>query len=72
MKVFVNNIEITVFTGATAKDAIQSYFRSIQTSFPNPMPVIFDQYGNIIEPEGELSSDNQIFILETDNLSNHE
>jgi len=72
MKVFVNDIEIDVFTGATAGDAILSYFRSIQAPLPDPAPMIFDQYGNILEQDGELTSDNQIFILETDNPGGNE
>ncbi|MFH1119927.1 MAG: hypothetical protein V1775_08885 [Bacteroidota bacterium] len=72
MKVFVNDIEIVVFTGATTRDAILSYFRSIQSPVPDPLPLILDPYGNIIEPDGELSENNQIFIVESNNSEHYE
>lgn len=72
MKIFVNDIEIDVFTGANAVDAVISYFRSIQSPLPDPLPMIFDQYGNIIEQDGELSPGNQIIIIESENTSANE
>jgi len=34
--------------------------------------MIFDQYGNIIEQDGELSPGNQIIIIESENTSANE
>lgn len=72
MKVFVNNIEIYVFIGATVNDAVNYYFKSIQSPLPEPFPLVFDQYGNQIEPDGELSPNSQIFTVESDNTLNYE
>lgn len=72
MKVFVNNIEIDVFIGATVNDAVISYFTSIESSLPEPFPLIFDQFGNQIEPDGELTTNSQIFTIESDNAPSYE
>lgn len=72
MIVYVNNIEVRVFAGATAGNAIQSYYRAIQSAIPCPLPLIYDKYGNEIEPDGELTAKNHLFILESTNFINHE
>jgi len=72
MKVFVNATEINIFTGAKAQDAVFSYFRSMQTITPEPFPIIFDQFGNTIEPDGELSESNQLFTVSSNNIVNYE
>lgn len=72
MKVIVNATEVSVFEGAKARDAVFSYFRSMQTVTPEPFPLIFDQFGNIIEPDGELSENNQLFTITTNNSNNYE
>lgn len=62
MEIFVNNICITVFEGARTVDAIRSYYRILQQPVPESFPVIFDSYGNTLEPDGALTSQNRIFI----------
>lgn len=72
MRVFVNNTEINVFTGATAADAILAFYRLMHWNTPDPLPLIFDRFGNMVEMDGALSSNNQIFILKPENNLNHE
>ncbi len=72
MQVFVNATEISIFSGAKARDAVFSYFRSMQTTAPDPFPLIFDQFGNIIEPDGELSENNQLFTISPNSTINYE
>lgn len=67
MEIFVNNISIPVFEGARAIDAIRSYYRMLHHSVPDPFPLILDSYGNIIEPDGELTSRSRIYILDKSN-----
>ncbi len=72
MKVFVNGKNIRVFNGAKALDAMLSYYKSLHTATPNPMPQIKDRYGNLIEPDGSLSPGIHIFIVESENPNNYE
>lgn len=72
MKVFVNNTRIEVFAGAKAGDAVHAYYKQLHTGISGPLPLIFDQYSNLVEPDGELTSNNQLFIVESDNTSNYE
>jgi hypothetical protein len=72
MKVFVNNIRIEVFAGAKAGDAVQAYYRRLNTNISEPFPLIFDKYRNLVEPDGALTPDNQLFIVESDNITDYE
>ncbi len=72
MRVFVNDKSIRIFTGAKAVDAIHAYYKSRHTTAPEPLPLIKDRYGNLIEPDGSLSPDNHLFIVEPANTSNYE
>ena len=67
MEIFVNNISIAVFEGAKAIDAIISYYRMLHYPVPEQFPLILDNYGNVIEPDGELVSQNRIYIKDTFN-----
>lgn len=72
MKVFVNNIRVEVFDGAKARDAVFAYYRKLHTGISEPLPLIFDLYSNLVEPDGELTSNNQLFIVESDIKTNYE
>lgn len=70
MEIFVNNISISVFEGAKAIDAVRSYYRMLHYPAPELLPLIHDNYGNVIEPDGELASSNRIYIQDkTNNLT---
>lgn len=72
MKVFVNNTGVEVFAGAKAGDAVLAYYKKLHTGIAEPFPLIFDQYSNLVEPDGELTSNNQLYIVESDNTTNYE
>jgi hypothetical protein len=72
MKVFVNNIRIEVFAGAKAGDAVHAYFKRLHPNNSGPLPLIFDKYNNLIEPDGALTPDNQLFIVKSENITNYE
>ena len=69
MIVFVNNVEINIFSGATVKDAIRAYYRNIQQNFPDKAPITLDQYGNIIEMNGKVSQLKRIYTIESEALN---
>ncbi len=64
MKIIANNITLELFNGAKARDAIQSFYTQKGEICPDPMPVVEDKYGNVIELDGELNDGNTIFIKE--------
>ncbi|MBK6962556.1 MAG: hypothetical protein IPH20_01135 [Bacteroidales bacterium] len=72
MRVFVNHTEINVFSGATAADAILAFYRLMHGNTPDPLPLIFDRFGNQVERDGALSPNNHIFIFNPENNLNHE
>lgn len=69
MTVFVNNAELRIFTGAKLIDVLRAYYLSIQQDFPASIPVTLDQYGNIIEMDGEISNLKRIYILDNEVLN---
>ncbi|MHC1778282.1 MAG: hypothetical protein AB9834_22975 [Lentimicrobium sp.] len=72
MKVFVNNTEVRVFTGANAGDAVLAYCRLIYLNIPDPLPPVFDRFGNQVEKDGALSPDIHLYILIPENTFSHE
>ena len=72
MTVFVNNSELRIFDGAKALDVLRAYYRSIQLDFPEMAPVILDQFGNIIEMDGEVANLKRIYTLESEALNENE
>lgn len=61
MTIFVNNIRLTVFDGATAIDAV----RLFQSVFPSESvhltDEIYDRFGNPVEPDGRLLPESKLF-----------
>ena len=62
MNVFVNDETITIFNGATVKDAIRAFCVQHNKKFPSSLPIIKDRYGNSVAPDGELSEGNHLYI----------
>ena len=67
MEVFVNNISLPVFEGARAIDAVRSYYTMLHSPVPEPLPLIVDNFGNTIEPDGALSPHNHIYLPDNTN-----
>ncbi|MDY0102458.1 MAG: hypothetical protein RBS07_05930 [Lentimicrobium sp.] len=72
MTVFVNNSELIIFDGAKVIDVLRAYYRSIQLDFPEPAPAILDQFGNIIEMDGEVSNLKRMYTIESEVLNENE
>ncbi|MDO5666696.1 MAG: hypothetical protein Q4G44_02610 [Alcaligenaceae bacterium] len=66
MKVMVNQIELTIFTGATVADALRAYFTSQNQRAPCPLPEVRDRYGNEVAHDGALTEGCQLIIQESD------
>lgn len=62
MKVIINNITLELFNGARVRDAILGYFAQKNEKCPDPIPLVEDKYGNVVEPDGELKEGNVLFI----------
>ncbi|MCB9016461.1 MAG: hypothetical protein H6541_11740 [Lentimicrobiaceae bacterium] len=67
MVIFVNNISISLFEGAKLIDAIRSYYRVLHQTIPEELPIVVDNYGNIIEPDGELSAQSHFYFIDKSN-----
>ena len=67
MKVIVNELELTIFSGATVADAIRAYFTSQNQRSPCPLPEVEDSYGNEVAHDGPLTEGSQLFIQESKN-----
>ena len=72
MIVFVNNAELRIFKGAKVIDVLQAYYRSVQQDFPDNAPVTLDQFGNIIEMDGEICDLKRIYTLDNEVLNENE
>lgn len=62
MNVFINDEAITVFNGATVKDAIRAFYVQHNKKLPSSLPIITDGYGNSVAPDGELTEGNHLYI----------
>lgn len=63
MKIGVNNILLELHCGAKVRDAVLKYYSQQGRKVPRPFPRVEDGYGNRVDPEGELSSGNSLFIM---------
>lgn len=62
MNIFINDEEITVFNGATVKDAMRAFYVQHNKVFPCSLPTITDGYGNSVASDGELTEGNHLYI----------
>lgn len=62
MKVYVNDQEVSLFEGAKVIDAVRAYARIMGRKLPSPLPIIYDGYGNEIQPDGALTQGAQCKI----------
>ncbi|MCF8008564.1 MAG: hypothetical protein K9K32_02250 [Halanaerobiales bacterium] len=64
MKVKVNKKTIEIFKGAQVKDVIRKYSLEEYKKIKNNEKLVNDQNGNIIMLNGELSGNEELFIVE--------
>ena len=62
MKAFINRGEIIIFRGATIGDLVLAYSKRSYKMMREGKLYIFDQFGNITEPDGPVS-EGQVFTL---------
>lgn len=61
MLVYVNTTPVTIFSGATALDAVRRYYADQGRPAP-PSLEIRDAYGNRIAPDSPMSADRHIHV----------
>lgn len=59
MQVYVNNTPVTIFSGATAIDAVRRYCTNEGTGLPTGN--LYDAYGNVIAPDSPMTEGRHIF-----------
>lgn len=59
MQVFVNNMPVTIFSGATALDALRRYCTDAGITPAESM--LYDAYGNIIAEDSPMNEGRKIF-----------
>lgn len=62
MKVFVNDVEIEIFCGARARDAVLSYLSGIGRRARKKKIVIRDGWQNVISDDSPMSENRRIYI----------
>jgi hypothetical protein len=62
MKVIVNGEEVIIFRGATVSDAVRNYSEKLFRQLKKGELIITDRFGNLTEPDGELT-EGEILIL---------
>jgi hypothetical protein len=68
MKVYINEKEISVFTGARIQDAVLAYSPRSHRMVTVGILSVFDRFGNLTEPDGPLI-EGQRFTLKITNQS---
>ncbi len=64
MRIFINDQEIDIFSGATVRDAVNQFERKAGADKAINMDDIRDHRGNSLSPAGELSEDDRLYIKE--------
>lgn len=59
MLVYVNNAEVSIFTGATALDAVRRYCTDAGIAMPHGE--LYDVYGNVIAIDSPMAEGRSIF-----------
>lgn len=65
MKIFIDNMEVSVHTGANVLDALRVYYAVLGKKTPRVLPEITDGYGNTVATDGELSEGNRLYIMKS-------
>ena len=59
MLVYVNNAEVSIFTGATALDAVRRYCTDAGIALPEGE--LYDMYGNVLATDSPMTAGRCIF-----------
>jgi len=62
MNVTVNDIQLELYEGARVKDAVFKYYSNQGAVLPKAMPVVADQFGNIVDKDGRLIEGTVLYI----------
>ena len=62
MIVFLNDRQLELFEGARVKDAVLNYSKEEYRSTRAGETIVTDKYENAIDPEGELSDDQRLYL----------
>lgn len=62
MKIYINDTELEIFSGATVLDTLRAYYAQLGKPTPDVLPRITDKYGNRVATDGTLTQGNKIFI----------
>ncbi|MGE5342852.1 MAG: hypothetical protein ACM3SY_15370 [Candidatus Omnitrophota bacterium] len=68
MKVYVNDQELNLFSGALVKDALFAYSEEAHESVRKGEKKVMDKWGNTVELNGELSDGQILFVKPYDPL----
>jgi len=62
MKVFVNDIEMRTYYGATVKSVVLAYCRTKNLPLKLDGIEVRDAYGNVIDLDGSLRANSKIYV----------
>ena len=62
MIVFLNDRQLEMFEGARVKDAVLKYSKEKYHSTRSGKTIVADKYNNPVDPEGELSHDQRLYL----------
>ena len=68
MKIRIDNTEVIVFRGATVSDAVRVYSKKLYADLVNGKIMVYDRFGNRIEPDGELTEGQIIHLKKNESL----
>lgn len=68
MKIQVNKKLVKVFSGARVKHAIRKYSVRDYKKVKEGKKLIRDEYGNKVMLDGELTGEEELFIVDSENL----
>lgn len=62
MKIIINKIEIEIFEGAKAKDAVRMYYAQQGKTLTLENIIVRDAYGHKVGLDGSLLPDTELFV----------
>ena len=66
MKVIINNREISIFRGATVRDAVMAYSLESYLQLQNGQLIVTDRFNNHLESDGALSDGQYIKLIKSE------
>ncbi len=62
MIVFLNDRQVEIFEGARVKDAVLKFAKEKYRSSLSGETIVTDKYDNPVDPDGELSDDQRLYL----------